>query len=41
MADTNLTTEKSLLTSTIVIVSSTDISSDASVSFQKPSRSAV
>ena len=41
MADTNLTTEGSLSTSTTVTVSSTDISSDASVSFQKPSRSAV
>ena len=41
MADTNLTTEESLSTSTTVTVSSADISSNDSVSFQKPSRSAV
>ena len=41
MVYTSLTTEQSLSTSMTVTISSTDISSDASVLFQKPSRSAV
>ena len=41
MADAKLMTEELLSTSTTVTVSSTDISSDASVLFRKPSRSAV
>lgn len=36
-----MTTEESPSSSTTVTISSTDVSSDASVSFQKPSRSAV
>ena len=40
-AMTKVTTEESPSTSTTVTISSTDMSSDASVSFQKPSRSAV